>query len=237
MKNALAIVSVTLLSTGCSPMLYSGYARPPATAPFGSPTAIGLLPIGRWDNVMRLPHGSIIDVLTPDGTPNVGPIQSATGSTVTIQVDGHDVEIDRVNVIRVDLVDLPGSEVQAAARSGARGALLGAGAMALVGFVIGGSAWPPPGALIRAGVAGGAVSGVQSSLTNRQGRMIYLAPERYRLYPAVPYATPPGRDPGSDGGEDEPGVQRGAPATVPAPTARGRMVPLSLPSPASRPKR
>ena len=144
MKNALAIVSVTLLSTGCSPMLYSGFARPPATAPFGSPTVIGPLPIGRWDNVMRLPHGSIIDVLTPDGTPNVGPIQSATGSAVTIQVDGHDVEIDRVNVIRVDLVDLPGSEVQAAARTGARGALLGAGAMALVGFVIGGSAWPPP---------------------------------------------------------------------------------------------
>jgi hypothetical protein len=237
MKNALAIVSVTLLSAGCSPMLYSGYTRPPVTAPFGPPAAMGPLPIGRWDNVMRLPHGSTIDVLTPDGTPNVGLIQMATATTVTVQVDGHDVEIDRVRIIRVDLVDLPGSEAQAVARSGARGALLGAGAMALVGFVIGGSAWPPPGALIRAGVAGGAVSGVQSSLTNRQGRMIYLTPEQYRLYPAVPYATPPGRDAGSDGGEDEPGVQPGAPATASAPAARGRMVPLSRPGPASRPKR
>lgn len=204
MKNALAIVSVTLLSAGCSPMLYSGYTRPSLTAPYGPPAAMGPLPIGRWDNVMRLPHGSTIDVLTPDGRPNVGLIQMATASTLTIGVDGHEVEIDRVKVIRVDLVDLPGSEVQAAARSGARGALLGAGAMALVGFVLGGSAWPPPGALIRAGLAGGAVSGVQSSMTNRQGRMIYLAPEQYRPYRAVPYATPRGGETGSDGGGDEP---------------------------------
>ena len=234
MKNALAIVSVTLLSAGCSPMLYSGYTRPPGTAALGPPAAMGPLPIGRWDNVMRLPHGSVIDVLTPDGSPNVGMIRLATASTVTIQVDGRDVEIDRVKVIRVDLVDLPGAEVQAAARTGARGALLGAGAMALVGLVIGGSAWPPPSALIRAGVAGGAVSGVQSSLTNRQGRMIYLAPEQYRPYPAVPYARPRGGDAAPDGGKDETGVQSGAPAPASGPAARGRMAPLSLPGPAPR---
>ena len=201
MKNALAIVSVTLLSAGCSPMLYSGYTRPSLAAPYNPSGAMGPLPIGRWDNVMRLAHGSTIDVLTPDGKPNVGLIQMATAGTVTILVDGHAIEIDRARVIRVDLVDLPGSEVQAIARSGARGAFLGAGAMALVGFVVGGPAWPPPGALIRAGVAGGAVSGVQSSMTDRRGRMIYLAPEQYRPYPAVPYATPRGADAGSDGGE------------------------------------
>jgi hypothetical protein len=200
MKNGLAIVSLTLLSAGCSPMLYSGYTRPPLTAPYGPSAAVGPLPIGRWDNVMRLPHGSTIDVLTPDGRPNVGLVQMATASTVTIRIDDQEVEIDRVNVIRVDLVDFPGSEVQAAARSGARGALLGAGAMALVGFVVGGSAWPPPGALIRAGVVGGAVASVQSSMTARQGRMIYLAPEQHRPYPAVPSATPRGGDAGMDGG-------------------------------------
>jgi hypothetical protein len=185
--------------------------------------------MGRWDNVMRLPHGSTIDVLTPDGAPTVGLIQGATVRTVTIQIDGHDIEIDRANVMRVDLVDVPGSELQAAARGGARGALLGVGAAALVGFVIGGSAWPPPGALIRAGVAGGAVTGVHSSLTNRQGRMIYLAPEQLRLYRAVPYATPPGGNEPSSG-DDEPGVQRGAPTnTIPAPAPRrGRTPPLSL---------
>src|ERR1044072_5062637 len=112
MKNALAIVWVTLLSAGCSPMLYSGYARPPLTPSYGPPAAMAPLPIGRWDNVMRLAHGSTIEVLTPDGRPNVGVIQMATASTVTIRVDGQEVEIDRVKVIRVDLVDLPGSEVQ-----------------------------------------------------------------------------------------------------------------------------
>jgi hypothetical protein len=111
----------------------------------------------------------------------------ATASTVTVQIAGRDVEIDRTNVIRVDLVDLPGSEVRAAARSGARGAILGAGAMALAGLVIGGSAWPPPGGLLRAGAAGGAITGAQSSLSNRQDRIIYLAPEQYRSYPAVQY--------------------------------------------------
>jgi hypothetical protein len=55
----------------------------------------------------------------------------------------------------------------------------------LVSWVFGDQAWPPPGVLVRAGVAGGAVAGGQATLIQRQGRLVYLAPGM-----ASPAATP-----------------------------------------------
>ena len=90
-------------------------------------------------------------------------------------VNGAEEEISRAEIVRVDLVDLPGSEVKAVARRTAGGALLGMGVALIVSGVIGGPAWPPPAASLRAGAALGGVSAAQAELNNRRGRMIYLS--------------------------------------------------------------
>jgi hypothetical protein len=84
-------------------------------------------------------------------------------------------QIPRADVLRVDLVDLPGSEAGAVARQAGLGAALGVGAAALIAGVIGGQAWPLPGALVRGGAAIGAIAGGEAALAARQGRLIYLA--------------------------------------------------------------
>jgi hypothetical protein len=194
MKHALVLVPLAMVAAGCSPMVYQGY-RPTmpgtyAPAAFAQPP----LPVGRWDNVMRLAAASMIDVLTLDGTANVGPFVWADAQSLVIQRNGGDVRIPRTDIIRVDVVDAPGSEAKAVARNTLRGALLGAGASVLVSAVIGGPAWPPPGAWLRAGAAAGGVAGAQGALGARQPRMVYLAPSQA---PSVyPYAPPnPSRQP------------------------------------------
>ena len=176
MRKALVIVPLAVLTTGCSQLLYPGLGHP-MMAPYSRRTAaLAMPPIGRWDNVMRLPAASTVDVLTVDGVPTVGSIVSATAQSVTLRSGGVDVRVDRREIVRVDLVDLAGSEVAEVAKSTARGAALGAAAVTVVGAVIGGQAWPPPGVLVRAGVAAGAASGLQTGLATRQRRILYIAP-------------------------------------------------------------
>jgi hypothetical protein len=131
-------------------------------------------PRGRWDNVMRLLPGSVVDVLTVDGAAHVGKISRTNALTVWVFVAGIEEQIPRADVVRVDLVDLPGSEAAAVATRAAGGAALGIGAAALLGGVIGGSAWPPPAALLRAGAAMGGVAGAEAGLVSRRSRLIYL---------------------------------------------------------------
>jgi hypothetical protein len=175
MKKGLAIVPLVLATSGCTFLNYPGHGfprigRPPhlAVAPPPAP--------GRWDVVMRLPRGATIDVLARDGTATVGGFARATSDAVTVLVTGQDLLIAKAAIVRIDLVDLPGSEAAALAGRAARGALLGAGAAALVSAVIAGPAWPPPGVLLRGGAAGGAASALQATLDERRGRIIYLAP-------------------------------------------------------------
>jgi hypothetical protein len=133
---------------------------------------------------MRLPVQSQVEVLTMDGL-SVGALARADGREIRVDVGGQELALLRADVMRVDLVDLPGSEVGGVAKRAARGALLGAGAAGLVGWVFRGQAWPPPGVPVRAGVAGGAVAGGQAALNQRQRRIVYLAPGM-----ASPSATP-----------------------------------------------
>jgi hypothetical protein len=178
MPKAVAVVPLAFVVAGCSPLRYPLHLQPltiPGRVHQARPSSPSL-PIGRWDEVMRVPPRSIVDVLTADGVPKVGAVVAADAHQVTVHVGGIDVRVGRAEVIRVDLVDNAGSEVGAIARSAARGALLGVGAAALVGAVVGAEIWPPPGALLRTGAAAGAVSGGHAALARRQGRMIYLAP-------------------------------------------------------------
>ena len=179
MKRLIVIAAAALLATGCAPLMYPG-AQP---GPYGyTPSSRARAayapeppPYERWDNVMRLPHGAVIDVLTRDGAANVGPFAGADIRRVRLLGDRQEREIDRAEVVRVDLVSLPGSGIRAVARGAAGGALLGAGAAALFAGVIGGELWPPPGVLLRSGAAIGGLAGGSAVAANRQSRLIYLA--------------------------------------------------------------
>ena len=176
MWKAIGFIPLVALTTGCTHLMYPGLSGP-AIAGYSRPIAIAQSPLWRWDNVMRLPPSSTIDVLSTSGTANVGRFTDADAQSVTLKVNAGDLRISRAEIIRIDLVDLPGSETAVVAKSAARGALLGAGVMAIVGAVLGGPTWPPPGSFLAAGAAGGAASAAQTTLANRQPRIVYLAPE------------------------------------------------------------
>jgi hypothetical protein len=176
----LLVVAATVVSAGCSPLLHPGGYRPGGYWRPGIPrppaVAADYVPVGRWDIVMRLPGRSVIDVLTRDGRATVGGFVGADEQSVRVQVGGIDVSLSRLDVVRIDLVDLPGSTTLAVARRAAGGAILGAAGAAILAGVLGGSAWPPPGALLRGGAAGGALAGGEAELTHRRSRLIYLSP-------------------------------------------------------------
>jgi hypothetical protein len=180
MWKGLLLSGVAMLSAGCAPLLHSPFAGAPGIrAPFaGGPAAMapapGALPFGRWDNVMRVSRMSVLDVLVTDGDAYVGQILSADGREVTLLVDGSQVTIARADVVRVDLVRVAGAV--SGPRRVARGALLGAGAAVLFGAVVGGEAWPPPGALVRGGAAIGGFTGAQAATLDRHGQILYIAP-------------------------------------------------------------
>jgi hypothetical protein len=179
MRKLFVIAAAAVLTAGCSPLMYngaSGMYRPIPPPYYGHPQS-EVVPTGRWDNVMRLPRTSTIDVLTKDGAATVGLIMSSDVQTVHLHANGAEVAIARADIIRVDLVNLAGSDSRAVVRKAARGALLGAGAVALVTGVIGSQSWPPPGQAMRAGIAMGAVGAGQAELTRRAGRLLYLAPD------------------------------------------------------------
>jgi hypothetical protein len=175
MQKTIVIALAALTTTGCSQLLYPGAyapARSRMVAPRPLPPPV---PIGRWDSVMRLPPGSIVDVLSMNGEAFAGPIAGVDGFAVRVVMRGVEEQIPRADVLRVDLLDLPGSEAGAVAKQAGLGAVVGVGAAALIAGVIGGPAWPPPGALVRGGAAIGGVAGGQAALAARQARLIYLA--------------------------------------------------------------
>jgi hypothetical protein len=182
MWTRIVLIVPALLTTGCAAMLnpalnpYGGYGRP-LVNPYAMRTAVmAPLPIGRWDNVMRLPLESIIDVVTSDGVPHVGAVAGSDAQTVVLREAGQQSRIARSDIIRIDVVDVAGSETRAVAVGAAKGAMLGAGAAALVGAVAGGQAWPPRGPFLRGSIALGAVAGGAAVMEQRRGRMIYLSP-------------------------------------------------------------
>lgn len=178
-----AFLLAVVATSGCAPLLSpyaAGYRRYPVPPPAGFAIDPDRSARGRWDAVMRLPAGTIVDVLSQDGEAYVGGLTAVDRSSLRLSVNGVEEEIPRGDVLRVDLVDLPGSEAAAVAKRAGVGAALGVGAAALVSVVIGGGAWPPPGALLRGGAAIGGVAGGQAELLARQRRLVYLAEDQGR---------------------------------------------------------
>jgi hypothetical protein len=192
------LIVPALLTTGCASLLspvgpYPRYGRlnPYAMrAPVMAP-----LPVGRWDNVIRTPLNSAIDVVATDGL-HAGVIEGADVQEIVLREGGQQIRIARANIMRIDLVDMAGSETAAVAAGAAKGAILGAGAAALVGAVFGGPAWPPSGPFLRGAVAIGGVAGGAAAMEQRRQRMIYLAP-----------SMAPGRSPYGGYSPDDPFMQ------------------------------
>jgi hypothetical protein len=177
MQKAIVIALAAFTTTGCSHLVYPGLyaaARPRMVVP----TPLPPMPIGRWDSVTRLPRGSVVDVLSMNGEAFVGPVAGVDGSAVRLVVRGVEEQIPRAEVLRVDVVELPGSEAGAVAKQAGLGAALGVGSAALIAGVIGGPAWPTSGALVRGGAAIGGIAGEEAALAARQGRLIYLAEQQ-----------------------------------------------------------
>ena len=204
-KRALCLgllVAAAATASGCAHLLSPyGYGRGYRPSPLARSPVIPMDPTaaarGRWDHVMRLPARAVVDVLAIDGSAYVGQLSGADGYAVRVMVNGIEEQIARTDVLRVDLVDLPGSEVGAVAKRAGAGALLGLGAAALIGGVIGGEAWPPPGALLRGGAAIGGVAGGEAALAARQGRLVYLAENQQ---PVAQWSGRPGNTRSSDEG-------------------------------------
>jgi hypothetical protein len=172
-KRIVVIVSLTLVTTACSP---AGY---PVGTPFNSygHRRIGpayevpaQLPVGRWDNVMMLPVGAFVQVLLIDGSRPAGTIVSAAVDRVRIHTASGDLELLSSDVMRVDR---QAALVRTAVQDGARGAALGAGVVGVLGLIVG--RVPPP----RMFLAGGIIGGYQNVELNRlsdRASIVYLAP-------------------------------------------------------------
>jgi hypothetical protein len=166
------MLSLTLVTTACSP---AGYR---AGTPFNSQGArlIGPTydvpaqpPFGRWDNVMMLPAGAMVQVLLMDGSLAAGPIVSAAADRVRIHTASGDVDVPFTNVMRIDRQVAPGSALQ----DGARGATFGAAVVSVLGLMAG--RIPPP-RLFLAGAVVGAYETVELRRLAGQGRIVYVAP-------------------------------------------------------------
>jgi hypothetical protein len=219
------LIVPVLLTTGCSALLnpaldpYGGYRRQlPSSYAMRVPLVVSL-PVGRWDNVMRLPLESTVDVLTLDGVPHIGAIVGSDAQGVQLRVNGQETQLPRATIVRVDLVDVAGSETGAVALGAAKGALIGAGAAALVGAVVGGSAWPPRGPFLRGSVALGAVAGGGQVMAQRQQRLIYLAPAAVPVRGPYGYGGYPGSDPSQPPDGSYPATSGAVRATPSMPSA------------------
>jgi hypothetical protein len=173
-KRIVVMACLTVVTTACSPMGY------PVGTGFNSygyrhiqPTyqAPGQLPVGRWDNVMMLPVGAIVQVLLVDGSRRAGTIVSATVDRLRIHDAGGDVELPSRDVMRVDR---PAGPMGNAVQNGARGAAFGAGVVGVLGLI---SGRVPPARLFLAGGIIGAEQNIElNSLARGGASIVYLAP-------------------------------------------------------------
>jgi hypothetical protein len=195
MKKARIIIpfAAAVVTTACVPMYGAGmhgmpsaYAyRPPAYGPSVS-IAAGT-PVGRWDNVMMLPQGTSIEVLTADGQRTTAAFVSATNASVRVQSTAGEADIPAETVIRIDRWYGGPAGARSVARDAAKGAAVGAGAMGVLGLLAGVA---PPARVVAAGAITGAYSHAEAGRAMRTTVTVYLAssvvPAFRPAYPSPP---------------------------------------------------
>jgi hypothetical protein len=169
MKRVLPLLLLAALSTGCVP---AAYAIRAAGARHRGADLGGLdrapLPVGRWDNVMMLAAGTPVQVLTMDGAVAAGPLVAADSVTLRIRVASGEAALAAADVMRVDQVGSSDT-----LREGVRGAAYGAGAVGVLGLIVG--HLPPPRLFLAGGIIGGNEQ-IQLARLGKGSRIIYLSP-------------------------------------------------------------
>src|SRR5688572_7465880 len=177
MKNARALILVVIpsvLTTACVPAAYSLAAASRHRREAMHHTAVTApppIPIGRWDNVMMLEPRAPLKVLKMSGAVTMGEFVAASVSTLRVGTAAGEVVVAATDVMRVDR--LAGSGSGAMAREGARGALLGAGAVGLAGLLVG--HMPPPRVFAGGSILGAYYGATAAALVPGPGT-VYLAP-------------------------------------------------------------
>lgn len=192
MRKLLALAALAVATTGCVPAPYHG-----PTTPFGYPAGSmrgpgvrlqpAAQPFGRWDNVMMLGVGTTVQVLTMDGGLASGEVIAADVRRLRLKVAAGEVDLAFGDVMRVDRVEAAGSTT----RKAARGAAIGAGAVGVIGLIVG--RVPPPRMFAAGGIVG-AYNELQSTAMIGGPATIYLASAVAQRRPDAGQWTP-GREP------------------------------------------
>jgi hypothetical protein len=182
MKKLLVIIpfAAAAMTTACAPMYGAAMPGMPAAYPsrvpvmYGPsvPVATATVPFGRWDNVMMLPYGAAIEVLSADGRRTSAGFVSATNTSVRVQSAAGEVEIPADSVIRIDRWSGGPEGARSVARDAARGAAVGAGAIGVMGLLLGRT---PPARALAAGAIVGGYDNAQAGRALRRSIVIYLA--------------------------------------------------------------
>ena len=170
----------SLMSGACVPAYGPGALRMMPAAPYGPPlygpampVTSQSAPIGRWDNVMMLPGGAALDVLTTDGQRRAGTFISATYTVVRVQLpDAREVQIAASDVVRIDRWLGGPQGASSATRDAAKGAAVGAGAVGVLGLLAGRL---PPARVFAAGAIASAYQNEETARAYRHSVIVYLA--------------------------------------------------------------
>jgi hypothetical protein len=178
MKKIMSICPLMVAMAACVPVygpsaMSGGFPRGPASyGPSFRPAPEGV-PIGRWDNVMLLPVGAAVQVLTKQGTVTTATFVTATNTSLQLRGDSGALDIAAETIERVDRLWGGPAGTRSVARDAARGAALGAGAVGVLGLLAGHA---PPARLFGAGAIGVAYENAEMGRGLRTSTIIYLAP-------------------------------------------------------------
>ena len=183
MKKVLAVLlPLTILCAACVPAGYRRGAYPgphvrthPYPYGYGRTEVPSSSVVGRWDNVMLLPAGTPVQVLMMDGRKAGGEVMSADATTLRMLAVSGQVDLAAAEVMRVDR--LPLSQSREYREAASRGAAWGAGAVGLIGLLVG---HMPPARMFAAGAIMGAAQSAENLSLVRGPVMIYLAPPRQK---------------------------------------------------------
>ncbi|MEP6918274.1 MAG: hypothetical protein ABJC89_21680 [Acidobacteriota bacterium] len=185
-RMLLTVMSLAVLSTACVPAypmrsFPDRYGRYPGPGYDPGRFVPAPSPAGRWDNVMMLAAGTPIQVLLMNGGQATGQITSASSDALRLQTASGDRAISAADVMRVDRV--LSDKVTGAVREGAKGAAVGAGAVGVLGLIVG--RMPPPRVFL-AGAAIGGYNQLALAPTDRGAVTIYVAAAAAPVRPGTP---------------------------------------------------